>query len=126
MGTVPAMLDADFVHATFRSVPALIGRDWASVSHQIDSVANNSTLLQSMSRDAALFYEELHPCMMQDMDTILRGVFADKASSPPMKEGNVKIAKPPMAASPKPEMKFRWDSGAAMRARSKRRKNRLQ
>ena len=97
-------------------------------------MANNSTLLQSMSRDAALFYEELHPCMMQDMDTILRGVFADKASSlrtkmnltsPPMKEGNVKIATTPMAASPKPEMKFRWDSGAAMRARSKRIKKRM-
>ena len=41
---------------------------------------------------------------------------ANVSDAKPLKDGNVTIATTPIAASPKPGMKFRWDSGAAMRA----------
>lgn len=79
LGTIPAMLHANYLRAPFRSVPGIIGRDWTEVGTNILTLLseNKSQELDSMSRDAASFYEELLSCMLSDMDYILRGAFTE-------------------------------------------------
>lgn len=96
LGTVPAMLDAQFLTATFRPVPGIIGKNWGEVGTQIVSLssANRSKELDDLSQAAANFYEELLSCMMSDMDVILRGAFNDTNNSSRYSNSNYSIATP--------------------------------
>ena len=79
LGTVPAMIDEKYLHAPFRPVPGIIGKDWGDLGNKMLSVlsVNKSKELDAMSKDAAFFYEEILSCMRSDMDYILNGAFND-------------------------------------------------
>jgi len=79
LGTIPAMLDANYLHATFRSVPGIIGQNWTDVAWQIETALSqeNKRIIDDLSWSGAKFYEELKFCMRSDMDIILSGSFGD-------------------------------------------------
>lgn len=79
-GTVPALLDAPFLWATFRPIPAIVGKSWRDVIGLIQSLLLRPHDLERLSLDGSLFYEELRDCMMKDMDLILQEAFS-KASN---------------------------------------------
>lgn len=91
-GAVPATLSKDYLYATFRSVPAIIGEDWKEVVKMMKyylreekEVLNENAKgkkssgriseLEFLSRNGTKFYRDLGACMIEDMDFILRGSF---------------------------------------------------
>lgn len=86
MGSVPALKDEEYVHATFRSVPGIIGANWTSIADQMveylanekaaaSSPSSSSSALQTLAQEAAQFSQDLHDCVVADMDYILRRAF---------------------------------------------------
>ena len=90
MGAVPAIVSENYLFATFRPVPAIIGIDWPDVvgkmkeylAEEQEVLASNSrdggrkvSKLELLSRDGTRYYRDLKACMMADMDYILRGAF---------------------------------------------------
>jgi hypothetical protein len=74
MGTVPAVADA-----TFADVPRISGKKWTEIAHEMRKLllgdANGGKKLESLSRQAAKFYEDLENGMKRDMDVNFRGAF---------------------------------------------------
>ena len=79
LGTVPAMLDHEYLHATFEDVPGIIAKTWKEVGSKMMHLLSESQAeeLDNMSRAAAEFLNRLVECSTGDMDVILRGSFAD-------------------------------------------------
>ena len=90
MGAVPAIVSEDYLFATFRPVPAIIGIDWPDVvgkmkkylAEEKEVLESNSrdggrkvSKLELLSRDGTRYYRDLKACMMADMDYILKGAF---------------------------------------------------
>ena len=90
MGAVPAIVSEDYLFATFRPVPAIIGTDWPDVvgkmkkylAEEKEVLESNSrdggrkmSKLELLSRDGTRYYRDLKACMMADMDYILKGAF---------------------------------------------------
>jgi hypothetical protein len=81
MGGVPALKDELYLHATFRSVPAIIGAEWNDTAILISHHLSNIDQLEAMARNLAKFQKELQRCMVRDMDAILRGAFLDSSKN---------------------------------------------
>uniref|UniRef100_A0A7R9ZM04 Exostosin GT47 domain-containing protein n=1 Tax=Craspedostauros australis TaxID=1486917 RepID=A0A7R9ZM04_9STRA len=79
LGTVPALLDSPFLHATYKQVPAIIGTTWPDVARRALSLLrdeqNGGTRLQELSSQGAEFWKNLQTCMQDDMNIILRRAF---------------------------------------------------
>jgi hypothetical protein len=79
MGTVPAMIDQKFVHATFEPLPAILGKDWSEVvlemKRLIDDEKNGGKELDALARRGSEWKVKLNHCMKSDMDFILKHSF---------------------------------------------------
>ncbi|KAL7549205.1 hypothetical protein ACHAWF_012478 [Thalassiosira exigua] len=97
MGTVPAIVEEEYLSATFRKVPAIVAKDWPEVVGKMREYlveereflargkANEGrgdggggaalSKLERLSREGTKFYRDLEDCMMADMDFLLRGAF---------------------------------------------------
>ena len=73
-GTVPAMLENEFIRAPFQDVPGIIGADWDEVVTKMKFIfmKEHSQHLASLQERVLRFGENLHNCMVSDMDMILR------------------------------------------------------
>jgi hypothetical protein len=75
MGSVPALLDAKYLHSFFSEIPAIIGQDWDEIAFKmkelIDDELKGGKKLQTLGQQGAMFYEKLKSCQRSDMDRIL-------------------------------------------------------
>lgn len=70
MGTIPAMLDAPFLHATFQQVPVISGRNWGEVIMKIKEILQYPNKVDHLQMKNAYFYQELQRCMASDLEKI--------------------------------------------------------
>jgi hypothetical protein len=83
MGLVPALKDADYLHATFRELPGIIGENWTVVAEKIKWYLSEAPdELEKLADDAAQFSEDLSQCMKQDMNIILQSAFGILKKTP--------------------------------------------
>jgi len=75
MGSVPALLDAKYLHSFFSEIPAIIGNDWDEIAFKmkelIDDELKGGKRLQTLGLQGAMFYDKLKSCQRSDMDRIL-------------------------------------------------------
>lgn len=78
-GTIPAIVDAEYLHAPFVDVPAIIGSNWSDIAYEMKELLTptpqNLQKLEELSHRGSKFYTDLEKCMTSDMDMILRGAF---------------------------------------------------
>ena len=86
MGAVPALIDEPYLHATFQSVPGILGDNWTQVAEKMRDLIvderNGGQKLQELSQKGAKFFQQLQECMRSDMDVILRGAFSGTVTPP--------------------------------------------
>jgi hypothetical protein len=76
MGAVPTIKDDDYLHATFIDVPGIIEADWTLVAQKMRYyLLDAPEELEALARKAAVFDEDLHRCVVGDMDLILKKDF---------------------------------------------------
>jgi hypothetical protein len=79
MGTVPAMVDEKFVHATFEPLPAVLGKNWSEVALEmkrlLDDERNGGKELDTLAKRGSEWKVKLDHCMKSDMDFILKHSF---------------------------------------------------
>jgi hypothetical protein len=79
MGTVPAMVEEEYMGHTFEPIPGILGPDWNHVLHQVRYYLSDEGLpkLEALSQDGARWMSELSNCIRGDIELILRGAFSD-------------------------------------------------
>lgn len=74
MGSVPALLDAKYLHSFYREIPAIIGQDWDEIAIKmkelIEDESKGGNKLQTLSLQGAMFYDKLKSCQRSDMERI--------------------------------------------------------
>lgn len=76
LGTVPAMLDAPFLHATFQRLPGIIQHNWLEVSTEIMRLLDHHPReLQSLSDQIFMWQKQYMHCCQMDMKHILQQAF---------------------------------------------------
>eukprot|EP00287_Rhodomonas_sp_CCMP768_P001224 CAMPEP_0196752532 /NCGR_PEP_ID=MMETSP1091-20130531/87438_1 /TAXON_ID=302021 /ORGANISM="Rhodomonas sp., Strain CCMP768" /LENGTH=232 /DNA_ID=CAMNT_0042100491 /DNA_START=257 /DNA_END=956 /DNA_ORIENTATION=+ len=70
-GTVPAMLDYPFLHATFTAPPVIVGGNWTEVISRMRGLLVDRPGLERLQMEGAEWYGQLHRCITCDLDAIL-------------------------------------------------------
>jgi hypothetical protein len=75
MGSVPALLDAKYIHSLYREIPAIVGQDWDEIASKIKELIEDELKggkqLQLLGLQGAMFYSNLKSCQKSDMEKIL-------------------------------------------------------
>jgi len=82
-GTIPAMVHAPYVHATWKPQPGIVRNSWQEVADEIRRLLlqENAKELEGMSLQAHAWWDEYITCMQQDVAHILSLAVFQKGST---------------------------------------------